>query len=186
MTAERTQTQLLLAQNTVIPGERIILRPITFDDAADLYEYGHDPETTEFVFETHATIEESILGIGTYFMSDPIGKFAIELRSENKMIGTFDLRVNENDSKAEIGYVLNKAYQGNGYMTEAGALILDLAFNTLRLNKVFSLHDVKNPQSGAVMKRLNMTYEGTLRQDKFFKGKFCDYSYYSILKTEYH
>ena len=101
------------------------------------------------------------------------------------MIGTIDIRPNATDRIAEIGYTLNKAYRGNGYMTEAGKLITALAFEVLELEKVFAMHDILNPASGEVMKRLGMQSEGILRRHKVFKGRSCDMAYYGILKEEY-
>ena len=70
-------------------------------------------------------------------------------------------------------------------MTEAGKLITALAFEVLKLEKVFAMHDVLNPASGEVMKRLGMQPEGVLRRHKVFKGRSCDMAYYGILKEEY-
>ena len=44
------------------------------------------------------------------------------------MIGTIDLRVNEIQDNAELGYASNKAYWGNGYMPEAARSIIDTWF----------------------------------------------------------
>jgi ribosomal-protein-alanine N-acetyltransferase len=70
-------------------------------------------------------------------------------------------------------------------MTEAGKLVLELAFDVLGLERVFAIHDVKNPASGKVMSRLGMTYEGTLRRNHLVEGVFADSAHFSILKEEY-
>jgi len=176
---------LELMKHSVLEGERILLRPVGLTDAADMFAYASDEETTRFVFETHRDRAMTEEAIANYFMAAPAGKYAIELKAARKMIGTIDIRPNQIDRIAEIGYTLNKDYRGEGYMTEAGKLITALAFEVLGMEKVFAMHDVLNPASGEVMKRLGMKPEGVLRRHKVFKGRSCDMAYYGILKEEY-
>lgn len=176
---------LIILQNQVLEGERIILRPITLADAQDMYEYKSDEQTTRYIFDPHDDLARTFNSIANYYMKEPIGKYAIVLKEENKLIGTFEFRVKEHNKSGEIGYTLNSKYWGNGYMTEAGKLILHLAFNQLKLERVFAEHATNNPASGNVMKRLGMTCDGILRKNHMFKGELLDSAYYSILKDEY-
>jgi ribosomal-protein-alanine N-acetyltransferase len=176
---------LELMKHSVLEGERIVLRPVGLADAPDMFEYASDEETTRFVFETHCNRVMTEEAIANYFMAEPAGKYALVVKETKKMIGTIDIRPNLTDRIAEIGYTLNKAYCGNGYMTEAGKLITTLAFEVLELDKVFAMHDILNPASGEVMKRIGMQPEGILRRHKVFKGRSCDMAYYGILKEEY-
>ncbi|MFY9901055.1 MAG: GNAT family protein [Trichococcus sp.] len=176
---------LELMKHSILEGERILLRPVGFADAPDMFAYASDEETTRFVFEMHRNQAMTEEALANYFMAAPAGKYAIVLKDTQKMIGTIDIRPNLTDRIAEIGYTLNKDYRGNGYMTEAGKLITALAFEILKLEKVFAMHDVLNPASGEVMKRLGMQPEGVLRRHKVFKGLSCDMAYYGILKEEY-
>ena len=47
---------LLLAENIVLETERLILRPLTLEDAADVFEYVSDEETMEHIFEPHTSL----------------------------------------------------------------------------------------------------------------------------------
>ncbi len=176
---------LELMKHSTLEGERIVLRPVGLADASDMFAYASDEETTRFVFETHRSQAMTEEAIANYFMAAPAGKYALVVKETNKMIGTIDIRPNLTDRIAEIGYTLNKHYGGNGYMTEAGKLITALAFEVLELEKVFAMHDILNPASGEVMKRLGMQPEGILRRHKVLKGRSCDMAYYGILKEEY-
>lgn len=176
---------LELMKHSVLEGERILLRPVELADASDMFEYASDEETTLFVFERHRELEMTEEAIANYFLAAPAGKYAVEVKDTQKMIGTVDIRPNQHDRIAEIGYTLNKAYHGNGYMTEAGKLITAMAFEILGMEKVFAMHDVLNPASGKVMERIGMQPEGILRRHKVFKGRSCDMAYYGILKEEY-
>ncbi|MDE1548827.1 GNAT family N-acetyltransferase [Jeotgalibaca caeni] len=169
-----------------IECERLTLRPIELSDAADMFEYASDEENTRYVFEQHKNLEETKDAIATFFMANPAGKYAIELKETKKMIGTIDIRVVEEHKHAEIGYVLNKRYWGKGYMTEAATALLQLAFESMKLEKVYACHDADNVSSGKVMIRLGMQREGILRQHRIHKGKRIDTVYYGILRDEYY
>ncbi|EUJ23891.1 putative N-acetyltransferase [Listeria grandensis FSL F6-0971] len=176
----------LLVEHQIIRTERLILRPITLADAKSMFEYASDDENTRFVFDTHTSIEITRQTIAEYFVASPIGKYGIELAETGKFIGTIDIRIDPMNRSGCLGYVLNRDYWGRGYMVEAGRALLDLAFQTLQLERVCSMHDVRNPASGKVMQRLGMSYEGTLRKSRYIKEEFVDDAYYAILKEEYN
>ena len=94
--------------------------------------------------------------IANYFMSAPLGKYGIELKENQQFIGTIDLRVQENEDNAEIGYALNKNYWGRGFVPEASQALIKLGFEELNLVRIFAYHDAENPKSGRVMEKLGM------------------------------
>ena len=180
-----TNYNLLLLENSKIEGERIYLRPIQLTDADDMFEYTSDEETTKYLYDVHKDVARTKSMIANYFMEEPIGKYAIVLKDSEKMIGAIEFRVHGEEKAGDLGFALNRKYWGNGYVNEAGKLIIDLAFNTLKLERVYAGHDPRNAASGKALKRLGMTYEGTFRKHFFFKGELVDNAQYSILKEEY-
>lgn len=46
-----------LLENRRIEGERIILRPVTFADAEEMYAYASHPDTTKYIFPPHEDLE---------------------------------------------------------------------------------------------------------------------------------
>lgn len=177
--------EYILALHSRIEGNRILLRPIELSDAEDMFEYASDAETTTYVFDSHKSLEDTKESIAKYFMASPLGKFAITLKETNKMIGTIDLRVDEADKKAEIGYTLNKEYWNKGYATEAGKLLLRLGFEELGLQRIFAFHDARNSASGRVMEKLGMFPEGTFRNNRLTKGEIVTDKYYAITREDY-
>lgn len=181
----KSQT-LMLAENQFLETERLFLRPVTLANAEDMYEYASDDETTKYVFETHTSLEDTKENLAKYFLSKPLGNYGIVLRVNQKMIGTIDLRVNEDHRKAEMGYTLNKAYWGQGYMTEAAGELIRLAFEKLKLNRVEAIHDSRNPASGRVMAKIGMTKEAVLRDAVILKGDVATNVVYGITKEDYN
>jgi len=175
-----------MAVNQVIETERLKLRPVTLADAEDMYEYASDSDNTYYVFNTHGSIEDTRFSIANFFIASPLGKYGIELKEENKLIGTIDLRVDTKRYSGEIGYVLNDKYTNNGYTTEAAQRLINLAFETLELEKVFATCNKENKASEAVMKKLGMQKEAELRHHQQWKnGEWIDLLQYAILKDEY-
>ena len=140
-------SNLLLVKHSQIESERLILRPVSLADADDMFKYTSDEETTRFIYDKHTDLNRTKNLIANYFMKEPIGKYAIILKESNKLIGTIEFRVYEHNNSGELGYTLNRLFWGKGYMTEAGEIILDLAFNTLELECVYAEHDVRNGES---------------------------------------
>jgi [ribosomal protein S5]-alanine N-acetyltransferase len=108
------------------------------------------------------------------------------LKETGKLIGTIgfpwhDLR----NRRAEIGYVLSRDCWGRGYMPEAAVRILQFGFEEMKMNRIESCHFLPNMNSGKVMEKCGMKYEGTARQKVFVKGNIWDVKQYAILKEEW-
>lgn len=163
--------KLILAENQSLETKRLWLRPVTLEDADDMFEYGSDEETVTYVFPIHNKLEDTRKSIAGYFMNAPLGKYGIQLKDSGKLIGTIDIRVDDTNNIGEIGYVLNKAFWGKGYVPEAAKELLRLSFEKLGLMRVFAFHDEQNPNSGRVMEKIGMSIEGRTPNARMWKGK---------------
>ncbi|PAV32681.1 GNAT family N-acetyltransferase [Leuconostoc lactis] len=174
-----------LAGFSTLQIERLILRPVQPDDAEAMFDYLRDEETVRFITVPPVKTVTEVLenSIQSYFMLDPIGKWAIVY--DQKMVGTIDLRLNEAHRQAEIGYVLNKRYWGQGIMPEAAQAILAVGFDQLQLVRIFSEHDTRNPKSGRVMTKIGMQQEGVALKSQIIKGEIVDMVHYAITDTQY-
>ena len=175
----------VLAVNSILESSRLILRPFTYDDVNDVHEYTSDDLVTRYLnWPTCKDKSETLRTIENYYLSRP-GIYAIELKSEQKCIGCIDLRVFADHEKASFGFVLNRSYWNNNYMSEALNLILDLSFSKLELNRVEATHYVGNEGSGRVMQKCGMKYEGTGVKEVKIKGVFQDMVHYAILREQW-
>lgn len=105
MTIKKSRT-LLLAENIVLETERLILRPLTLEDAADVFEYVSDEETMEHIFEPHTSLQQTQEFIANYYVSSPLGFYAMEHKANRKMIGAIEFRINDQTHQGEISYML--------------------------------------------------------------------------------
>ena len=70
-------------------------------------------------------------------------------------------------------------------VSEAFSALITFMFEEMKVNRVEARHDTNNPNSGKVMMKCGLKYEGTLRQSDFNNQGIVDASYYSILANEY-
>ena len=186
----RVNPDELLANLPMLETERLLLRKITRDDAPDIFEYASDAEVPTYMsWEPHQSIQETYSylerAMKRYQEHNP-GPWAIVHRRDAKMIGTCSFSFwDRQHNSSEIGYVLNRRYWGQGYMSEAVRAIVAFGFRELGMNRIQARCDVPNVGSARVMEKAGMTFEGVLRQQLFEKGSYRDIKIYSILKSEW-
>ena len=129
-----------------IETERLILRKPRMEDAPAVFSgWVQDPEVTHFLtWRPHENIgqTESLLARGIAAWEGDIRfLFMIALKNDD-LIGKIELRIEGH--RIELGYVMNKAYQGKGYMTEAARAIIDWAFQQPNIYRVYATTSVDN------------------------------------------
>jgi [ribosomal protein S5]-alanine N-acetyltransferase len=174
----------------LLETERLILRKLTLKDAGDMFEYASEPLVSRYVpWEVHKSVKDTKEFLDHMMKSYEQKKkltWAIELKSEQKMIGTIDF-VNwmPKRYKAELAYILSHRYWGKGFTLEAARALLQYGFQEMELNKVEAPIMLDNLQSQRVVEKLGMKREGVAREHMIINGKFVDLAMYSILKSEY-
>lgn len=134
-----------LAEFNIIETERLRLRPLSMSDARDMFDYASQSENLVYVFPKHHNIAETRLVIANMFMKAPLGKWAIEHKIDHKMIGTISfVKLDEKNRCAELGYVLNQAYWGQGLMTEAVQTISEFCLTNFGFNYLDIVVDCDN------------------------------------------
>ncbi len=110
---------------------------------------------------------------------------AMVIKEQDLLIGTMTLRLDRQHNKGELAYWVGKDYWNNGYAQEAGERMLRFGFEELKFNRIFVPMMSINKASASVMKKIGMSYEGTLRQDIIKWGEFQDVDVYGILRSEF-
>jgi ribosomal-protein-alanine N-acetyltransferase len=86
---------------------------------------------------------------------------------------------------AEIGYVLNPAFQGRGLATEAVRRVLAFGFEELNLHRIEAHFIEGNDTSLRLMERVGMRFEGYARESMKIKGKYRTIGTCGILRGEF-
>jgi len=171
---------------------RLRLRPFRMEDASAMYEnWAKDPEVTKFLtwpaYQSQQSADE-ILGIWTKsYIRPDFYQWAIELKELGQPIGSISVvDYEESVESAEIGYCIGRKFWGQGIMPEALHAVLKFLFEEVGLNRVEARHAAENPNSGKVMVKCGMSYEGKLRQAGRSNNGISDICCYSILKKEFN
>lgn len=171
--------------------KRLILRPVTLEDAADMYQYASDEATTRLVlFDRHLNLEMTQEVIKELFLKRPLKNiptsYALVLKSTSKMIGTCDFFPSRFDNY-ELGFILNKAYWRQNYMYEAASEILRYAFEEFGVRRMEVRHLKENIASKALIEKLGFILEGIKKEQVILAdGTVSDIYDYRLLKEEYN
>lgn len=174
-----------------IETERIILRKFTADDInSAYYNWTSDEKVTEFLrWPTHENIDvtECVLKnwIADYENKD-FYQWAIIPNEINEPIGTISVvGMDERTEKVHIGYCIGSKWWHSGFTSEALSAIIPFFFKEVGVKRIESQHDPENPNSGKVMKKCGLIYEGTLRKADWSNKGIVDACMYSILAEDY-
>lgn len=174
-----------------IGTERLILRSFCEKDAAAVYRnFGSDPKVTEFLrWKAYSSPDdaEDILTewIGNYKKAD-FYQWAIVLKDLGEPVGTISaVEMDERINKIQIGYCIGSKWWHQGITSEALGAVIPFFFREVGANRVEALHDPNNPNSGKVMRKCGMKYEGTLRQADWSNKGIVDACVCSLLAEEW-
>ncbi len=174
-----------------IETKRLILRPFRESDAEPMFRnWASNPEVTKFLtWPTHETVESSKGIVGLWVNEYEIPKnyqWVIELKEIREPIGSISaVKTNDETESATVGYCIGRDWWGRGITAEALEAVIAFFFDEVGMNCVNACHDPRNPNSGKVMRKCRMTYEGTWRAGGVNNQGVCDEVWYSILKSEY-
>ncbi|WP_255151576.1 GNAT family N-acetyltransferase [Halorarius halobius] len=165
-----------------IEGETVDLHPIEVDDAPFLERLVNDPAVRAGL-GSHASHNEQ----EEREWVESLGGEEVHLLAcvDGDPVGTFGLNdVNEVWGTTELGYMILPDHWGNGYATDAAALICGHAFDERRLAKVYAHVYETNPASARVLEKVGFEQEGLLRQHAFVDGERVDVERYGLLADE--
>lgn len=172
-----------------IQTPRLTLRRFVLEDARTMYEnWASDPEVTKYLtWPAHGSEDISAMVLSSWvesYVREDYYQWAIEF--EGRPVGSIAVvSMDDKTADAEIGYCIGRPWWHRGIMSEALKAVVDYLFGKVGVNRVSARHDPRNPNSGAVMRKCGMTYEGTLRQHGRNNQGICDDVYYSILRGEW-
>lgn len=140
--------------------ERLILRKFTESDKEALFDIYRDEEVNTYLpwFPVKSLEEAETFFKDRYaeVYKQPEGyKYAICLRTDHVPIGYVNVSMDDNH---DLGYGLRKEFWHRGIVTEASRAVIEQVKKDGFLY-VTATHDVKNPRSGEVMKKLGMRYK---------------------------
>ena len=107
------------------------------------------------------------------------------IESHGEEVGRIHLLVRADDQIAEIGYSIVQKHWNQGLATESVRAVIDWAFETLNLVKVYARTEVWNVGSWRVLENVGMTQEARLRSHRTHRGGRTDETWYGVLREEW-
>ncbi len=99
-----------------------------------------------------------------------------------ELVGTIGLwRIEKENYRAEIGYMLAPSLHGKGIMNEAIEKVVDYGFRTMKLHSIEGRIDPRNIASGKVLQKTGFVKEAHFKEAYYMRGSFVDTAVYSIL-----
>ena len=176
----------------LIETERLILRRFTEEDIEPSYRnWTSDARVTEFLrWPTHEKIAvtEHVLHNWIENYSDAsFYQWAIVPKESGEPIGTISVvGINEKTEAVHIGYCIGSRWWHRGYTSEAFFGIISFFFDEVKALRIESQHDPNNPNSGKVMKKCGLTYEGTWRKADWSNRGIVDACMYALFAEDYY
>ncbi len=175
----------------IIETERLILRPFTMEDAEPmLRNWASDDAVTKFLtWPTHDSVEVTCAVLADWtarYAKSDYYQWAIVLKDNGpEPIGSIAVVGYRPDiAQASMGYCMSRAHWGFGLMAEALRALIDFLFDEVGFNRIEADHDPNNPNSGRVMQKAGMTFEGTMRQAGKSNQGIIDVSRWAILRSD--
>lgn len=171
--------------------QRLILRRFVPDDTEAVFRnWASDPKATHFLrWPTHtkiSTTQEFVTREIERYHNDDCYSWGIVLKSDKTLIGTIGVvGIREDLGMIQMGYCIGKTWWHNGYTSEALKRLISFFFEEVKVNRIESNHDPRNPNSGKVMANAGLLYEGTLRGADYNNQGICDAAYYGLLSEDY-
>lgn len=116
-------------------------------------------------------------------LEDRMYSYVICLKEDHRIIGGVGLSfVNRGPLQScMIGFVLDQAYNGKGYMTEAVKQVVRHAFEELKFHRIYGEASPRNPGSIRVLEKAGFHKEGIARSNVKINGKWEDHQVLAII-----
>lgn len=182
----------MLGPGTVeLETKRLFLRKFKIDDIEPMFRnWASNPEVTKYMtWFAHTSLNETAEYINKWvarYEEEDRYNWAIVLKETNEPIGSIGVvRMDEETQLAEMGYCIGQEFWAKGYTSEALQCVIDYLFSETDFQTIQAGHDVRNPNSGKVMKHCGLKYKDTYCGERLTKeGDPLTFVVYSMNRTE--
>ena len=171
---------------------RLVVRPWRESDLDDLQVMQTDPEVVRYVPWQVWTREESAAWLAKRRRETALTaegdalSLAVERRTDGRVIGSVNAWWRSAvDRQGEVGWVLARDAQGQGYAAEAVTALVDVLLERLDLHRVTASMDARNEASARLARRLGMRQEAHFVESGMFKGELGDELVFAVLRREW-
>jgi ribosomal-protein-alanine N-acetyltransferase len=162
---------------------RLWLRPFQPDDLNALTQLYGDAEVMKYIGNgqprTRAETEALLAQMIRQWEQHGFGRWAMILQATGELIGRCGLSFLHQAEEVELGYLLARAYWGQGLATEASRACVQFGFEALKLDRIVAVARPENRASARVMEKIGMVFQGYA----FYHN--AEVVYYAISRVAY-
>ncbi|OGT51809.1 MAG: GNAT family N-acetyltransferase [Gammaproteobacteria bacterium RIFCSPHIGHO2_12_FULL_42_13] len=165
-------------------NDQYILREQSLEDTEAFFQYYTDPEVGKYILASKpATLMDATRELqycrNLFYTKQGI-YWTIAKKSNNQMIGAIGLYTNAMHYRAEITYDLSREYWRKGIMKRAIECVVHFAFEKMKLLRIEAVTRQENEASSAILKQAGFTFEGVLKNYRFYDNKAWDIEMFAI------
>ncbi|WP_298393271.1 GNAT family protein [Flavobacterium sp.] len=170
--------------------ERLYLRRVAATDVKEILELRGNPGTMKYIPRPLISTEEEAME-HLKMIDDKIDNneginWAITLKGNPKLIGIIGhYRIQPENHRCEIGYMILPEYNGRGIVTEAIKVVLEYGFEDLNMHSIEAVIDPENVASERVLLKNGFIKEAHIQENELWNGKYWDSVIYSLLKRNF-
>ena len=174
-----------------IVTERLVLEPVTIDNAAVLWKIMQSGGLREFQDVPRHTRDEFARRVASrpkFFDSRAIGRFEwiVVVAATKEAIGWVSLRVGDHArGTAEIGYSLLGPFRGRGYAREAATGVVRHAFTETDLTTIDACCVPQNVASRTLLAGVGFAEMRTQRNGAIVRGRPVDIVIFEFTRASY-
>jgi ribosomal-protein-alanine N-acetyltransferase len=172
-----------------LTGPTLRVRIPRLDDAADLFRQASDPQVTRWFSWGPYEYEEQARGYLERLPDERERGVQLDLVVEHLDAGPIGItgfsEISRRDRRATIGSWLGRGWWGTGANREAKALMCQLGFGLLGLDRIGSYTNVEHVRSQRALERLGFEREGVLRAFHRHGDRALDVAVFGLLRSSW-
>lgn len=179
---------ILFKQFPELETERLLLNEITMEDLEVFHQMRSDVQIMHYIPGRLAKTQQDTIDLinrSHQLLEEGNNiSWGVRLKETKLLIGTIGYyRIQWNNFRGEIGYILNPVYHGKGIMTEAMQEIMKFGFQIMKFHTIEAVIDPENKPSENILLRNGFVKEAHHKENFFSEGKFYDSLVYTKFKS---
>lgn len=152
----------------VIETERLILRPLSVEDAENVFQWTGDERVARYmIYPRHENIEITKSWLNSLNALENEYTWGFVRRFDELLIGSGGVRYRIDEKVWSFGYNLRFDCWGHGYATESAKRMIEYVYSEHNAREFVSEHAVENTASGRVIEKCGLVFEGYSEYSKF-------------------
>ena len=146
----------------IIETKNLNLRPFSQADAPAMHTIMNGEDVLLYFPGTQTPTQEQVQRmidrLLTHWQEKGYGLWAVEHRETGVLLGRCGLQYLEETDEVEVDFIIDRAFWGQGFATEAGLASMQFGFNDLGLSEIVGIVHPENIGSQRVLEKIGMQF----------------------------